>query len=916
MKKPPDWLIPWAKLGRSPEKIYPNDAHPVACHLLDVAHVTDVLWSRCLSESVRLRWATALGLSVKDAGRWIAFWAGCHDIGKACPGFQYLETGHGGNAKTYLEAVGLCVGNPPKVRHDHVSANVLPELWKDATAWPAFDPKFAKELAAVIGGHHGIIPTTSEYGSISNSQLGDRQWKEIRRKILVRLAEALDLANCPVPRRPTGANRGFFLVLAGLIAVADWIGSNQEFFEARGFPDDWEQYREYSQEQAERAVKSLGWTGWDAERTEASDFKNLFNFGTARPLQDCVERLVNNLTAPALLLVEAPMGEGKTEAALYAADRHTHGRGGRGMYVALPTTATSNGMFERVQEFLKKRYPHERSNLQLLHGRTFLSDRFEKLRLAAIAEDQPEELGRVVAEEWFTKDKKQGLLAPFAVGTIDQALLSVLQTKFGFVRLFGLAGKTVILDEVHAYDAYTSTILGRMLAWLAAIGSPVVLLSATLPRVTRHRLIAEYLHSDPEARIAISVQDDAKRYPRVTIAVPETNMVSVEEFDADPQRAIEIRLQLIERDSLASRLAEAVKDGGTAAVICNTVNTAQNVFREMLDAFSGKDIGVDLFHARFPLGDRQRIEDHVLHTYGKKNTDQVRPARVLVATQVVEQSLDLDFDLMVTEFAPIDLILQRAGRLHRHDRLRPQRLERPELWLLTPHGETNGVPDFGAFEDTVYSRFILLLSFKALRNRDHIALPGDIERLVESVYVPEASEPGNTVWEAALGESCSKYELNKRQSHANAQGALIPLPSTGNLLRRKNRDLPEDEDDPRRCDSRVAKTREGRPSIAVALLYRIGDALSLTQDGSKPIDLSAASERSLVREIVKRSVSLSNPAWVCHFAAQEGPSGWRRCGPLRFHRVAELDAAGAYRGGPGLLRYDETIGVEFRRGDE
>lgn len=922
----PNWLLPWAKLGRSADKVYPRDAHPVACHLLDVANVAHVLWTDCLAASVRTRWAAALGLSEEDAARWIAFWAGCHDIGKACPGFQKLDCAK--NAHRVLDNVGLTVGCPTTTRHDHVSAYVLRSVFQShEVPWPPIDLQFANALAAVIGGHHGVIPTSMEYGktSFNNSQLGNAKWSDLRCEILTRLAEAVDVGNRPAPVQPTGSNCGFYLVLAGLISVADWIGSNQKFFKPVGIEIDWNEYCERSAEQAQLAVESLGWTGWQPDRTSAGDFRSIFpQHPQPRPLQEAVECVVNSLSGPAMLIVEAPMGEGKTEAALYAADRHTHERGGRGMYVALPTTATSNGMFNRVTEYLQRRYKHGRTNVQLLHGRTFLSSEYEDLRLAAIAEDQEEVDGRVVAEEWFAKDKKQGMLAPFAVGTIDQALLSVLQTRFGFVRLFGLAGKTVILDEVHAYDAYTSTIMGRMLAWLGALGCPVVLLSATLPRETRRRLIAEYLHFDPDHAIDVSVEDDATNYPRMTTADPVTKSVAVETFEADQNRKLTIKLHRIRPETFADRLVDALTNGGndpaagTAAVVCNTVGRAQELFQE-LSAKLEPEITVELFHARFPLGERQRIEDAVLETYGKGHTDSIRPARVLVATQVIEQSLDLDFDLMATEYAPIDLILQRVGRMHRHDRERPAWLkDNPQLWLLEPDEETEGVPHFGRFEDTVYDRNILLRSYLTLPSGEHAAinLPDDIEKLVEAVYIEDFPPPADSAWATALNDSRREYVDRRGDSRDNARGALIPKPDASNLTRQRNRDLPE-EDDPRSRDSKVAKTREGDPSVSVVLLYQTDNGPSLTPDGSEPIDLNIEPRGDLLRDIVTRSVSLSHRGWVAHFAAADVPPGWRKCGPLRFHRHAILDDEGTYsaKPRPGTLHYDETLGVELRYRD-
>ena len=252
------------------------------------------------------------------------------------------------------------------------------------------------------------------------------------------------------------------------------------------------------------------------------------------------------------------------------------------------------------------------------------------------------------------------------------------------MRLFGLAGKTVIIDEVHAYDAYMMKLMERLLEWLAALGCGVVLLSATLPNKKRHDLVKAFAaglrRNEPKR--------EDKLYPRLTWV--SRTYSGVEHFPASTQFSRTILYEWVNGAlptatsqvfTLGVRLQKALADGGCAAVICNTVSRAQEVFRALKPFFSGQDVDdgqheLNLFHARFLYDDREQREGQALRRFGKPNDPKVkRPRRaVLVATQVIEQSLDLDFDLMVTEMAPVDLILQRAGRLHRHNRPRPERL--------------------------------------------------------------------------------------------------------------------------------------------------------------------------------------------------------------------------------------------------
>jgi CRISPR-associated endonuclease/helicase Cas3 len=406
----------------------------------------------------------------------------------------------------------------------------------------------------------------------------------------------------------------------------------------------------------------LGWLGW-TQSFEKKSFKDLFNLNTRRPLQDAIIDLADTLKEPGIVIIEAPMGEGKTEAALYLADSWGIAPGPRGFYVALPTQATSNQMFGRVKKYLANRYPQELVNYQLLHGHSALSAEFRTLKergafvLEGIYADGEcaAHAMSVMAAEWFTH-RKRGLLAPFGVGTIDQALMAVLQTKHVFVRLFGLAHKTVIIDEVHAYDAYMSKLLERLLEWLAALGSPVVLLSATLPNTRRQALLRAYLRGLKDARVQSKAVEVYKRvsYPRICWATADEideQQIDVSELNTRTLKIKHINGRLpesaSERFELGQRLQEALREGGCAAVICNTVNRAQQVYLALRPYFTEEEL--DLFHARFLFKDRDEREKRALQKFSKEGEEiefdkddkrkVKRPYRsVLVATQVIEQT--------------------------------------------------------------------------------------------------------------------------------------------------------------------------------------------------------------------------------------------------------------------------------------
>ena len=487
----------WAKTGRGEINADGSPKyHPVICHLADTAAVAMEILRSYLSPIALERLSNGLGLSNESLIQFCGFMTGSHDLGKVSPAFQFQvsEVGKILAGETLYD----CWSSFPRevtkqpAPHGTVTAATLPsflvEIGFSNSLSPRLAKRLAKRLSAIVGGHHGFFPSDSEINSLDSAIAGTDErsvWKQHSRTIFQQLKDFVGLESEDLP---TKCDNAAAMLLAGLTTVSDWIASNPE--EETGFPyaDDLP-FADYAQGLEKKAKNALAKQGWTQQVTHNPlKFRELFPF-EPRDLQEAAIEISEALEPPCLVLIEASMGEGKTEAALYLADRFQQQGGAGGFYIGLPTQATSNAMFKRVREFLAQRYPQDVINLTLSHSAAVLKEEYRETicRLDEVFDEDK----RVVASEWHTA-RKRTLLSPYGVGTIDQGLMGVVRSRHQFVRLFGLAGRTVILDEIHAYDIYTSTLLERFLEWLALLGSPVIALSATLPKVTRQGLLSAY----------------------------------------------------------------------------------------------------------------------------------------------------------------------------------------------------------------------------------------------------------------------------------------------------------------------------------------------------------------------------------------------------------------------------------------
>jgi CRISPR-associated endonuclease/helicase Cas3 len=766
-------------------------------------------------------------------------------------------------------------------------------LTTDSIGLSPISSRLARDIAMTIGGHHGIIPGPEQ---LPRSLSGDL-WETARLNVARLIVQAFAVQKLPVPTWKGCLDRSPFQFLAGLTTVADWIGSSRVHFPWVGnsrllnvAPDSFMgSYVNHSKNLARKAMNTIHWSA--PYQPSSKTFVSLFPDMSPRPLQESAQSIATTIKEPSIILTEAPMGEGKTEFAFYLAHEFQARMGCPGTFWALPTQATTNAMFQRFESFLKSS-SEGKIDLHLIHGRALLSEVYDALKHQADVYDRDEHPTRVIAERWFACDKRQSMLAPFGVSTIDQALLAVLQVRHGFVRLFGLTGKVVIFDEVHAYDTYMSTILDRLLHWLGALGSPVILLSATLPFKRRQELLNAYLHfaeTIPKAS-----------YPRITWASP-LQPVQVRSFAADPKRRRTVRIRHSSDDDLAEILASQLTRKSCAAVIRSTVGQAQETYLRLKNSLP--DVDVLLFHARFVFEDRQRREKQVLCLFGKDRSLD-RPT-VLVATQVIEQSLDLDFDWLITDWAPIDLLLQRMGRLWRHDRTDRGLFQTPEVVLIKPSFDAAGSPSFGSSE-FIYERYILLRSLLSLRGKDDLTIPDEIDDLVSMVYDDDSTSP----WpehEAelhSLGRSLRR-NIDRQQRHASD----FLIAECDEEVLEIHRDL--DEENPLVHPSRMAKTRDAKPSVTVIFVFRKQEELFLRRDSVASIHLDAEPSPDHLRTLLSRSAILSRQGLVQWLFQQEPPPPWRISGMLRYCRLVELDECGEATLGTFRLRVDDELGIQY-----
>ncbi len=869
----------WAKSGES-------QGHGLLAHMLDVAAAAEVLLQHEPHSTVK-GMAQQFGIGEGVFIRFAAALVGLHDFGKSIAGFQAKWP----QGQLRVEAAGLKFSKTDANYADHAAASaaLLPPYLCAIGAARGWVVNALQGISA----HHGYNLSVTEIKA-ATSPFEDKAWAAARQALFFAYWQTLSPQGVPaMDSLPLSAVEW----LAGLTSVADWIGSNVDWFPLGERSDSLADHFAEARSRAEEALKQIGWVSAQPLLTEHQGADVLIGrivgrtgLG-ARPLQAEGDHLLSSAQGPTLLLVEAPMGEGKTELAFLAHLRLQASNAHRGLYVALPTQATGNAMFDRALAFLRAFGEQQRLDIQLVHGGAMLDERVQRLR--GIYGERKDD---VSSSSWFSQ-RRRPLLSPYGVGTIDQALFATLNVKHHFVRLWGLANRVVVLDEVHAYDTYTSGLIEALLRWLKALGSSVVLMSATLPENKRRSLIAAWgVNADQVPELP---------YPRLVMA--DAQGVQSATFAARPMPVISLHAVAESVESLAQCALKQLENAGHGAVMVNTVDRAQKLYRQ-LQTMLGADVRLMLFHARYPADERGQRERDVLAAFGQTAPLMQRQGRtLLIATQVVEQSLDIDFDFLITDLAPVDLILQRAGRLHRHQRTRPAAHAQARLYVagLAPEH----LPELKSTAwEFVYDPYILGRTWALLSRESVLTLPGDIDRLVQAVY---GDDPLPEDLDAEALAYITQEAYGKRLAHENneAQKAVnIAVDATADPQLEYLR-LPRGNEESEGLGL-VNKTRLGDDAITVVPVYVVEGGWSVTPEG-EAFDPQKPVTDALARRLYGRQLKINRKGLVAHFAGVTAPPAFSEHPLLRHLKPMELSADGFTVVGDWRVQLDQELGLTY-----
>lgn len=861
--------VDWDDLSRQARSLWAKSDYgfgeewlPLVVHMRDSYDVITRLWCTWMPSGVKAMLARECGTTEEGLCELVGFLGAVHDIGKAAPVFQISSRGRfdseEGDLSWKPERAGLDISPwliaERGVRHTVAGEVILEDYLANTCGWSS---EKARALASIVGAHHGQPPVLGKivHARDLSPALGWDEphadsWRAVQRE-LIEYAQSLSgfdpsgaAERCAGPI-PANAES----VVTGLVIMADWIASNQSCYPllpiipSEQESDDEDGSHDWYERRAQNAWDDIDIRScWNAESVESTTYSFADRFGlpataSPRPVQEAAMQIALEMNSPGLMIIEAPMGEGKTEAALAVAEIFGYRCSRGGVCVALPTMATTDAMFSRVHAWIE-RLPHEGDNPEsmfLAHGKAGFNEEYQGLIRASrqakySAIDQDSSLDRdrsrssvassSIAEvsDWM-QGRKKGMLANFVVCTVDQVLMGALNMKHLFLRHLALVNKVVIIDECHAYDMYMQQYLNRVLEWLGSWDTPVVLLSATLPASQRDQFVASYLKGrnalsrDSERGTSeqygegLSYLELVRRRRMERLAVPsgsEKDRVQMPRVEGYPlitytsgseklsqaiepsSRSVEIELSIMSDDEteLVQALKHLLAEGGCAGVVCDTVKRAQRAFAALSEVFGTGE--VLLTHSRFTDIDRMENEQRLRKLLGPQSNVHKggRPKRlIVVGTQVIEQSLDIDFDVLVSDVAPIDLLLQRIGRLHRHRRGdgesdRPSSVRKARCFVRGVLSVNGSEVQFDRGIESVYERAALMesLAVAGLVESDgavRLGLPADIERLVQDAYGPNAASFMPQGWSEQYSEAADRRRRHWEEKQHRADACLL-----------------------------------------------------------------------------------------------------------------------------------------------
>ncbi len=716
--------------------------HLLVYHCLDVASVGEI-WLKKNSQFIE-DISNFCGISIKTIREWLLLFIALHDVGKFSIGFQNLCPDILEELQGYKD-----LNIPYKIRHDQTGYCFYQNYLFEQLYQDNFERHIQKKIslkeffdlfAFIAFGHHGIPPKNEETDCVMPAVVNEF-FKDLFNLFISddAIEEVISLFQLEKIRRKekVAALREHTWQLAGFVTLCDWIASGDDIFGYSADRMNLDSYFSGACIKADTAIDKAGVVSLPISKVQG--ISRLFPqyVSSPTPLQAFCDR-VSVKKEPQLWILEDLTGAGKTEAALILASRLLYEGNGTGCYIALPTMATSNAMYERMTKVYSYLYEDNcRPSLVLCHGARHLSETYQKsykenfstITFMKESGDEDRNEGGAHCSQWLADSSKKALLADVGVGTIDQLLLAGLPVRYQSLRAFGMGQKVLIIDEVHAFDAYMLRLLESIIAAQAAFGGSVILLSATLPFSVREKLCTAFLEG---IKIDTPILLQEKGFPLVTAVTASNVLEQPVNARFCLNRTVEISFCEAVED-IYLLIEEYQNKGQCVCWIRNTVSDILTAYNEL------QKRGIDrigVFHSRFALHDRLTIENRICKQFGKKSTPEYREGQILLATQVVEQSLDLDFDIMISDLAPVDLLIQRAGRLHRHER--GQR-ESPVFYIHIPPDTDYPTADWYA-ESFPHARWvyrdtaILWRTKEILKQHRRFNMPEDTRYLIESVY--------------------------------------------------------------------------------------------------------------------------------------------------------------------------------------
>lgn len=878
---------------------------PLIQHLVDAENVINWLYQHFLNDSQRSLLEDTL--TIEETEKIVKFIGFFHDIGKATPAFQTKQS--------YIHDEDLDQDLFEKLIDSGFTKldEYIPSLRSKSPHAEAGEAILERNglndsVGAIIGGHHGkplsFAPTdqidnfTSNYYQSDHDRPIQLNWINAQKELInFGLASVgyQSLDQVPVVTEPVA------VLLEGLLIMADWLSSS-EYLECRplfplvplncGFNEI------DSQRRFQRGI--LNWIQndqWEPQnvRDIAKHYQHRWGF-SPRVVQEKISESIAKTEDPGMIVIEAPMGIGKTEIALMAVEQLAARTGRNGLYMGLPTQATTNAMFSRIKSWLTSISKDSSASLdiKLMHGKAQFNPEYKDIPEASNISDDSTS-NAVVVNSWFSG--KKSILAEFTVGTIDQLLRMSLKQKHLFLRHLGLSGKIVIIDEVHAYDVYMSSYLTRAIEWLGAYHVPVIALSATLPKEKRRSLLKAYARGKfgKSRLIASRTWEDNQSYPLLTM-LDGQQLIQNDDFPDNSSTKVKVVKFHADDQETISKIVEKISNGGIAGVVVNTVKRAQQLARLV-----PKDIPLILLHSAFLAPDRSKLETKLQAKIGKHGK---RPHRLIViGTQVLEQSLDIDFDVLFTDIAPMDLILQRMGRMHRHKIKRPAGLSQPEVFVMG----INGWGDYGDANEAIYERYYLMKTDHFLKAQ--IDLPNDISTLVQAVY-----DQSNDDSIKGLAPAKIKCHANVEKEKNKAKVFQISRPKPRRTIHGWL-----DNDEPGADVSEVraeAAVRDIKESLEVILIKHLptGDELL---DGQK---LNQVKDKFIAQQLIRVpsavTPSIDDAIKKLETVTSKLHPEWQESLWLKGSLLLPLDESNEYQFNGWQLKYSNKLGLMYRRIDD